>query len=62
MIRLSRTEERVPLRGTRHAVLNRPLPSIPDWRRGGGAGSSPPSLRTGDPPCRARAYRVYHPD
>src|SRR2546425_2400927 len=37
------------------------LPSIPDWRRRGGAGSSPPNPGTRDPPGRARARRVYHP-
>src|SRR6266566_158157 len=38
------------------------LPSIPDWRRRGGAGSSPPNPGTRDPPGRARARRVYHAD
>src|SRR5205809_7529635 len=38
------------------------LPSIPDWRRRGGAGSSPPNPGTRDPPGRARARRVYHLD
>src|SRR5437773_384648 len=33
------------------------LPSIPDWRRRGGAGSSPPNPGTRDPPGRARARR-----
>src|SRR5437899_2177089 len=27
-----------------------------------GPGSTPPNLGTGDPPSRARARRVYHPD
>src|SRR5438046_9311746 len=36
------------------------LPSIPDWRRRGGAGSSPPNPGTREPPGRARARRVYH--
>src|SRR5439155_24889663 len=37
-------------------------PTAPIGWHARGAGSSPPNLGTRDPPGRARARRVYHPD